>query len=218
MSSRKSFSAAVRAACRMVCALPFALAGSVALAAQQVDPSLPAAPGAYQAGAAGSALPTPPSVTSSALSGASNLSLSWSSYFEALAILCFALALLWAILWMIKRHGKPGLFSGSASAMRIESRLALGPKKWIIVVRYLDRRLVLGLTDDNISLLTEIPLESGPAEKSAASPLQAAPTASGPGTASGSGSPSSGKKDDSSTDDLFASLLRGGKESESPAK
>ena len=205
--SSKFFGAAAR---RALCASFFVLAGNLAMAAQ-ADPALPAAPGA-------AALPTPPSVTSSALAGASNLSLSWSGYFEALAILCFALALLWALLWLVKRHGKGG-FLGNTAGMRVESRLALGPKKWIIVVRYLNRRLVLGLTDDNISLLTEIPLEeNGPAEKTTVKPTPAATAGNGmaPGPAAGAGSAAPGKKDDS--DQLFASLLRAGKESENPAK
>lgn len=83
---------------------------------------------------------------------------SWGGYFEALAWLCFALALLWFVLWFIKRRGGVHL-PGTSPAMRIESRLALGPKKWIIVTRYLDRRLVLGVTEQSISLITEIPLD-----------------------------------------------------------
>ena len=218
-----SLNAAARAACRVACTLPVMLAGSMALAAQQADPALPAAPGAptgayMQAGAA--PLPTPPGGAASALSTASNLSISWSGYFEALAILCFALALLWVLLWLVKRHGKVGFLSGASPTLRIESRLALGPKKWVIVVRYMDRRLVLGLTDERISLLTEIPPENGPVEKNAAS--STAGTGPAPNASAGqplnAGFATSGKKDDPVTDDLFASLLRGGKENESPAK
>ena len=211
------FSRSVRAACRSLCASFFVLAGNLAMAAQQADPALPAAPGAAApvAGAGAAALPTPPSVTSSALAGASNLSLSWSGYFEALAILCFALALLWALLWLVKRHGR-GAFLGNTAGMRVESRLALGPKKWVIVVRYLDRRLVLGLTDENISLLTEVPLESGPTENTASKPAATAGNGVAAGLAADAGSAAPGKKDDA--DQLFASLLRAGKESENPAK
>lgn len=86
-----------------------------------------------------------------------DVSFSWSGYFEALAILCFVLALLWAVLWLVKRRGNGGgFFASSTPSMRIENRLALGPKKWLIVVRYLDRRLVLGVTDKSINLLTEL--------------------------------------------------------------
>ncbi len=84
---------------------------------------------------------------------------SWGGYFEALAWLCFALGLLWLILWMVKRRGG-GFGGGSTPGMRIESRLVLGPKKWVIVTRYLDRRLILGVTEQQITLLSEMPVDA----------------------------------------------------------
>ena len=212
MNSADSFGAAVRAAWRFMRLLPFLLPANLVLAAQQADPALPAAPGGpLPAGAGAAALPTPPSATASVLSGASNLSLSWGGYFEALAIVCFALALLWALLWLVKRYGRGSGFLGGATAMRVESRLALGPKKWIIVVRYLDRRLVLGLTDANISLLTELPLEDDPA------PSPAAPAKAKNGGAQKAAPPAAGKETPAE-DNVFASFLRESKEGESPAK
>ncbi|MDR0827869.1 MAG: flagellar biosynthetic protein FliO [Desulfovibrio sp.] len=83
--------------------------------------------------------------------------LSWSGYFEALAILCFLLALLWILLWFIRRRGTAtGLFMSQAKTLQVENRLSLGPKKWILALRYMDRRLLIGVTEHNISLLTEI--------------------------------------------------------------
>lgn len=99
---------------------------------------------------------------SSALSGLPDVSFSWSGYFEALAILCFVLALVWALLWLLKRRGGSGIFASSTPGMRLESRLALGPKKWLMVVRYQDRRLVLGVTDDRINLLAELRDDNAP--------------------------------------------------------
>lgn len=106
--------------------------------------------------------PAPPPVPLAQPEGGSmlpnlpNLDLTWSGYFEALAILCFVLALVLAVLWLVKKRGSSGFFSSSAPAMRLESRLALGPKKWLIVVRCQDRRLVLGVTEKSINLLTEL--------------------------------------------------------------
>lgn len=212
MNSGNSFGAAVRAAWRFVCALPFLLPANLVLAAQQADPALPAAPGGPLPAGAG-ALPTPPSATASVLSGASNLSLSWGGYFEALAIVCFALALLWALLWLVKRYGRVGGFLGGSTAMRVESRLALGPKKWLLVVRCQDRRLVLGLTDANISLLTELPLADEPG--AAASPAATAKAKNG--SARKAAAPAAGNEA-SAEDSVFASFLRESKEGESPAK
>ena len=188
-----------------LCLLLFFVSGT-AMAAQ-TDP--PAPPGMYTApsGGAGSAAVQPPaSVTGSALSGISELSFSWGGYFQALAVVCFILALLWVLLWLLKRHGKGGLLGGS-SALRIESRLALGPKKWIMVIRYMDRRLLVGLTDENISLLADMPAENGAMEN----------TGSGKsGQATADTVPQPGKAQ--SADQLFASLLHGSKEDGGAAK
>lgn len=124
-------------------AAPAVPAGSgAAMALETIVPSPQAAP---PAASGGSLLPSLPDVN-----------FSWSGYFEALAILCLLLAGIWALLWLVKRRGNSGFFASSTPAMRVESRLALGPKKWLLVVRYLDRRLVLGITDKSITLLTEM--------------------------------------------------------------
>ncbi|MDR1360609.1 MAG: flagellar biosynthetic protein FliO [Deltaproteobacteria bacterium] len=94
---------------------------------------------------------------------------SWSGYFEALAWLCFALALLCLVLWLIKRRGGVR-FPGAFPAARIESRLALGAKKWLLCVHFQGRRLLIGVTDQHISLLCELPPEE---ESSLADPPKA---------------------------------------------
>ena len=217
MSSKPLLDAAVRVVLRFVCLFPV-FVGGMAMAAQQADPALPAAPGGAYTGT-GAAATAAPNAASSALSNFSSLSLSWGTYFEALAILCFILAGLWALLWMLKRHGKGAFFSSGAPTMRLESRLALGPKKWIMVVRYLDRRLLLGVTDDRISMLTEIPLEEdNSAEKKTAKAVivdkpisapDAAPTANV--TPAGNAN-APAEEDKREADELFASLLRAHKE------
>jgi flagellar protein FliO/FliZ len=124
------------------------------------DASAPAAPPAL-APVLSSSAPAPPPAppSSSSLSGiADGAAFSWGGYFEALAWLCFALALLCLILWLVKRRG--GIhFPGASSSARIESRLALGPKKWLLSVHFQGRRLLLGVTDQHISLLCELPPE-----------------------------------------------------------
>ena len=102
---------------------------------------------------------------SSLLSSLPDINLSWKGYFEALAILCFLLALVLGMLYLFKRLSRGGgLFAGSSvPGMKVENRMSLGPKKWLLVVRYLDRRLVLGVTEQNISLIAQIALEEEPA-------------------------------------------------------
>lgn len=115
-------------------------------------PALAAAPAVF-AGSGAAAGATDGGSLLPALPGAG---FSWSGYFEALAILCLVLAGVWAVLWLVKRRGSGRLFASSTPSMRIENRLALGPKQWLVVVRYLDRRLILGVTDKTVTLVTEL--------------------------------------------------------------
>ncbi|MDR1489392.1 MAG: flagellar biosynthetic protein FliO [Desulfovibrio sp.] len=86
-----------------------------------------------------------------------DLSPSWRGYFGALAMLCLLVALLWGLLWLIRKRGiAPGLFASQGDMLRVENRLSLGPKKWILAIRCLDRHLIVGVTERNISLLTEL--------------------------------------------------------------
>lgn len=80
----------------------------------------------------------------------------WGGYFQAIAILFCIIGLLWFALWFLKRRGgiqKLGILSRD---LTIESRLALGAKNYLIVVRFLNKRLLLGVSDQRITLLTEL--------------------------------------------------------------
>ncbi|MCL1940239.1 MAG: flagellar biosynthetic protein FliO [Desulfovibrionaceae bacterium] len=118
------------------------------------------------------AAPTKVTPASAQNSGSSlplpEVTLSWRGYFEALAILCFLLFGFFSLLWLLKRFSRGGLRFGAAGPdLRIESRLALGPKKWVMAVRYLDKRLLLGVTEQNITLLAEMPLPADPDKEQA---------------------------------------------------
>jgi flagellar protein FliO/FliZ len=72
--------------------------------------------------------------------------------------LLLILAVILLAYWMLKRFG-PKLGLGGASkgqTLRVEGHLTLGPRKNIMVVRFLNRLLVLGVTDQSINLLTEV--------------------------------------------------------------
>lgn len=83
----------------------------------------------------------------------------WGGYIQALGILCLLLAALWFAVWCIRRYGKfnfiprPGALPKDALIM--EAQMPLGPKKGLMVVRFLNRRLLLGVTEHQISLITE---------------------------------------------------------------
>lgn len=84
---------------------------------------------------------------------------SWSGYVQALGIMCLLLALLWFGVWALRRYGRfnflprPGALPRDSLVM--EAQMPLGPRKGLMVVRFMNRRLLLGVTEHQISLLTE---------------------------------------------------------------
>ncbi len=83
---------------------------------------------------------------------------SWGGYFQALAVLFCIVALLWLALWYLKRKGGFKILTMQGD-LSLESRMALGPKKSLIVVRFLNKRVLLGVTDQQITMLTELPTD-----------------------------------------------------------
>lgn len=89
----------------------------------------------------------------------SHSAFSWSGYFQAIGILCLLLAILWFAVWCIRKYGKfnflprPGALPRDSLVM--EAQMPLGPRKGLMVVRFLNRRLLLGVTEHQISLITE---------------------------------------------------------------
>ncbi|HJA79836.1 flagellar biosynthetic protein FliO [uncultured Desulfovibrio sp.] len=84
---------------------------------------------------------------------------SWGNYVQALAILCLLLGVLWLGVWLLRRYGRfnfiPRPGSLPRDALIMEAQMPLGPRKGLMVVRFMDRRLLLGVTEQQISLLTE---------------------------------------------------------------
>lgn len=95
---------------------------------------------------------------------------SWGGYFQALALLFLIVALLWAALWYLKRRGGIKLLTKQGD-LNLESRMALGPKKYLVVVRFLNKRLLLGVTDQQITMLTELPDDDEDEDATASHPV-----------------------------------------------
>ena len=87
---------------------------------------------------------------------ASGSAFSLGGYFQAVAVLFLIIALLWLALWLVKKRGGLAKLGLAHENLAIESRLSLGPKKSLVVVRFLNRRLLLGVTDQRITTLTEL--------------------------------------------------------------
>ncbi len=91
---------------------------------------------------------------------------SWGGYFQALAVLFLIVGLLWLVLWYVKRKGGFKILTMQGD-LTLESRMALGPKKSLIVVRFLNKRVLLGVTDQQITMLTELPTDDEPTQHTA---------------------------------------------------
>ncbi|MFV0421014.1 flagellar biosynthetic protein FliO [Oleidesulfovibrio sp.] len=105
--------------------------------------------------------------------GAGGASFDWTGYIQAIGMLCLLLAALYGILWAVRRFGLAGRGkSFRPGDMHVEGQLMLGPKRSVMVVRILNRRLVLGVTDHNINLLTELKDHHDDAENGFAAVLQ----------------------------------------------
>lgn len=84
---------------------------------------------------------------------------SWGSYFQAIGIMLFLLLVFWYVLKIVKKVGNGRFLPNQKllpkDSMYLEGQLPLGPGKTLVVVRVLNERLVLGITEKNINLLTK---------------------------------------------------------------
>ncbi|GHV50392.1 flagellar protein [Deltaproteobacteria bacterium] len=94
---------------------------------------------------------------------------SWGGYFEALAILFLVVAVLWFALWYLKRKGGFNLLTKQGD-LSIVNRLSLGPKKSLVVVRFLNKQVMLGVTDQRITMIMELPGDENNAQQDESDP------------------------------------------------
>ena len=89
---------------------------------------------------------------------------SFGSYIKALGILCLAVVGLWFALWLLRRYNRsfrPMLAGLDRNALRVEAQLPFGPRRGLMVVRFEDERLLLGITEQHISPLASHPAAGG---------------------------------------------------------
>lgn len=98
-------------------------------------------------------------IASSPAQQMSQATFSWSGYLQALGVMCVLLGALWFAVWAIRRYGKFNFLPRPGSLPRnslvMEAQMPLGPRKGLMVVRFMNRRLLLGVTEHQISLLLE---------------------------------------------------------------
>lgn len=99
----------------------------------------------------------------------------WGNYFQAIGFLLLILGGLYMGIWALKRFGKLNALGGRLSrhGVAVEGQFHLGPKKSLVVVRFLNKRLLLGVTDHQINLLTEMEAEHDPTNEPSAADFKA---------------------------------------------
>ncbi len=101
---------------------------------------------------------TPTVEKAPASSRASSSAYSWGTYFWGVGLVCFLLALLWLLLHFLRRRGLGGM--GRQNLLNLEARLSMGKNQHLVVVNFAGKRLLLGVTEHNISALGEAPAEN----------------------------------------------------------
>ncbi len=109
--------------------------------------------------------------------------LGFQSFFAVLVVLALVAALAWLV-----RRGAFGVLRNGARAISIETAVPIGERRSLIIVAVEGRRLLLGLTPGQISMVTEL----GPAptfEQQLSDRTKASMTPSSPQPSTGSISP-----------------------------
>ncbi len=95
-------------------------------------------------------------------------SFGWGSYWQGLGLMFLLLACLWFLARFLKRHGRFNFIPRQGTLPRdaffMEAQMPVGPRKCLMVVRFLDKRLLIGVTDQQIALLTEERVNDGAEE------------------------------------------------------
>ena len=100
---------------------------------------------------------------------------------QVAGVLCLLLAVIFVGFWLLKRFGRRmGLGVFGSGDLRIEGAMSLGPKKSVVVVRFLNKRMVLGVTDASINLLTQMDTGDDTARKDFDTALKEARVKDGP--------------------------------------
>ena len=91
------------------------------------------------------------------------MDLGYSVVFQMAGALFLVLALLLLASYFLRRYGpRLGVGGNRRSGLELMGQLPLGPRRGVAVVRFLDRVLVLGVTEHQVNLLTELIEEKEP--------------------------------------------------------
>lgn len=102
--------------------------------------------------AASKEMPSTPSATNTP-------STTWGNYFQGLGIMLLLLFAFWYILKLMRKYGNGRFLPNQKllprDSMYLEGQIPLGQGKSVVIVKVLDERLILGVTEKNINLLSK---------------------------------------------------------------
>lgn len=86
-------------------------------------------------------------------------SATWGNYFQGLGIMLLLLFAFWYILKLMRKYGNGRFLPNQKllprDSMYLEGQIPLGQGKSVVIVNVLDERLILGVTEKNINLLSK---------------------------------------------------------------
>lgn len=94
------------------------------------------------------------------------------AFLTTLGYLCLLLGVIFFAYWLLKRLGFHGMgIRTGRGAPRLLTRLMLGNRQSVAVVRYRDKDMVLGVTEEHITLLREFDANEDEEEIEAPEPV-----------------------------------------------
>ena len=94
-------------------------------------------------------------------------SLSYAVVLKVAGSLLLLLGLILLLFFFLRRYGPKAGLALPGSQFKIEGQLSLGPKKSLVLVRFLNKLLLIGVTESHINLLQEVEADHDSSQQSA---------------------------------------------------
>lgn len=89
----------------------------------------------------------------------------WSGYLQGIGLMFLLLAVLWYLVRLLRRYGRFNFIPRQGTLPRdaffMEAQMPVGPRKCLMVVRFMQKRFLLAVTEQHISVVTEERLPKG---------------------------------------------------------
>ena len=89
----------------------------------------------------------------------------WGGYLQGIGVMFLLLAVLWFHVRLLRRYGRFNFIPRQGSLPRdaffMEAQMPVGPRKCLMVVRFMQKRYLLAVTEQQISLISQEHLPKG---------------------------------------------------------